>query len=87
MSSESPHAEEREQKLDKQEEISDESLAGDDEKALPPEQDKDVEAAPATEEKPAPPIGLGPVPDGGAKAWMQVLGSWMLFFNTWGILK
>jgi len=26
----------------------------------------------------------GPVPNGGTKAWMQVFGSWMLFFNTWG---
>jgi hypothetical protein len=26
-------------------------------------------------------------PDGGLKAWLQVLGSWMLFFNTWGILN
>ena len=23
-------------------------------------------------------------PNGGAKAWLQVLGSWMLIFNTWG---
>lgn len=22
-------------------------------------------------------------PDGGLKAWMQVLGSWFLFFNSW----
>ncbi|KAL8727590.1 MAG: hypothetical protein Q9181_005662, partial [Wetmoreana brouardii] len=28
-----------------------------------------------------------PVPDGGTQAWLQVLGSWMLFFNTWGILN
>ncbi|KAH4055415.1 hypothetical protein HBI37_021500 [Parastagonospora nodorum] len=26
-------------------------------------------------------------PNGGLKAWLQVLGSWMLFFNTWGILN
>lgn len=25
----------------------------------------------------------GPVPNGGIKAWIQVLSSWMLFFNTW----
>ena len=31
--------------------------------------------------------GPGPPPNGGAAAWMQVLGAWMLFFNTWGILK
>ncbi|CAI6237683.1 unnamed protein product [Periconia digitata] len=28
-----------------------------------------------------------PPPDGGTQAWLQVLGSWMLFFNTWGILN
>ncbi|CAK3884310.1 transporter MCH4 [Lecanosticta acicola] len=39
----------------------------------------------------APPVAAappgGPVPNGGSKAWLQVLGSWMLFFNTWGILN
>lgn len=25
----------------------------------------------------------GPIPNGGIKAWIQVLSSWMLFFNTW----
>ena len=48
-------------------------------------------AAPqSTEEKPeasqAPP-GPGPPPNGGLTAWMQVLGGFMLFFNTWGILN
>ncbi|KAI4242316.1 MAG: hypothetical protein L6R40_004045 [Gallowayella cf. fulva] len=28
-----------------------------------------------------------PVSYHGTKAWLQVLGSWMLFFNTWGILN
>lgn len=23
-------------------------------------------------------------PDGGLTAWLQVLGSWMMIFNTWG---
>lgn len=31
----------------------------------------------------ATPTGPGPVPDGGTQAWLQVLGGWMLFFNTW----
>lgn len=30
-----------------------------------------------------PKAGLQPVPDGGIQAWLQVLGSYMLFFNTW----
>ncbi|KAJ5092761.1 hypothetical protein N7456_008622, partial [Penicillium angulare] len=29
---------------------------------------------------------IEPPPDGGWKAWLQVLGSWMLIFNTWGIV-
>ena len=34
-------------------------------------------------------IGGGPPapPNGGALAWLNVLGSFMLFFNTWGILN
>ena len=27
------------------------------------------------------------VPNGGTKAWLQVLGSFFLFFNTWGMLR
>jgi hypothetical protein len=27
--------------------------------------------------------GIGPPPNGGAKAWIQVLGSFFLFFNSW----
>ena len=40
--------------------------------------------APAATSAPPPsgPPG-GPVPNGGTKAWLQVLCSWMLFFNTW----
>ncbi|SMR51491.1 unnamed protein product [Zymoseptoria tritici ST99CH_3D1] len=33
------------------------------------------------------PPGPGPVPNGGLQAWLQVLGSFMLFFNTWGVLN
>ena len=25
----------------------------------------------------------GPPPNGGLVAWLQILGGWMLFFNTW----
>lgn len=27
------------------------------------------------------------IPNGGTKAWLQVLGAWVLFFNSWGISK
>ncbi|RTE82241.1 hypothetical protein BHE90_003237 [Fusarium euwallaceae] len=30
---------------------------------------------------------LNPPPNGGLKAWLNVLGSFMLSFNTWGILN
>ncbi|GIK04410.1 hypothetical protein Aspvir_008493 [Aspergillus viridinutans] len=43
-----------------------------------------VQETPA-EEKPAP--GPSPAPNGGALAWLNVLGSFMLYFNTWGILN
>ncbi|KAL1851184.1 hypothetical protein Plec18170_006508 [Paecilomyces lecythidis] len=36
-------------------------------------------------EKPA--AGPGPVPNGGLVAWLHVLGGFILFFNTWGILN
>ncbi|KAK4545574.1 hypothetical protein LTR36_002924 [Oleoguttula mirabilis] len=48
-----------------------------------------VEAAALAEAKPTGSPGPpgGPVPNGGTQAWLQVLGSWILFFNTWGILN
>ena len=27
------------------------------------------------------------IPDGGLVAWLQVLGSFMIFFNTWGVVN
>ena len=74
---------------EEKDETSNESLAGDEENALPSEKEKDVEyPSPPDEQKPAPPPSndSGP-PNGGKKAWLQVLGAWMLFFNTWGVLK
>ena len=35
---------------------------------------------PVVEEKP---VGPGLPPNGGAKAWRQVVGAWFLMFNTW----
>jgi hypothetical protein len=42
------------------------------------------EVAPAVPKAPPSP---GPVPNGGLQAWLQVLGAWILFFNTWGVLN
>lgn len=56
------------------------------EKDSPPQQDEPTEAAAKAEADVAGPpkhqLG-GPPPNGGTQAWLQVLGSWMLFFNTW----
>ncbi|KAF2162590.1 hypothetical protein M409DRAFT_69147 [Zasmidium cellare ATCC 36951] len=41
----------------------------------------------AVEEKPVSPLVEPQCPDGGLQAWLQVLGSWMMIFNTWGILN
>ena len=38
---------------------------------------KDVSAAPV----------LAPAPNSGLHAWLNVLGAFMVFFNTWGILN
>lgn len=37
--------------------------------------------------EPAKPTGPPPPPNGGLVAWLHVLGGFMLFFNTWGILN
>ncbi|KXT10577.1 hypothetical protein AC579_9171 [Pseudocercospora musae] len=36
--------------------------------------------------RPSGPPG-GPPPDGGITAWLQVLGGYFLFFNTWGLIN
>lgn len=45
----------------------------------------DVEAPSPETQKPV--GGLPPPPNGGTSAWLHVLGGFMLFFNTWGILN
>lgn len=67
---------------------------GDEEKDVgPPASDHDqtdVERQDSPAEKqPQPPTAAqqeGP-PNGGTLAWLQVVGAWCLFFNTWGILN
>ncbi|CEJ94781.1 hypothetical protein VHEMI10293 [[Torrubiella] hemipterigena] len=41
--------------------------------------------SPEVETKPANP--MGDIPNGGTMAWLHVLGAFMLYFNTWGILN
>ena len=49
--------------------------------ALPVEPDTPVDI----EEKRIVPVTLQPVvvPDGGLRAWLQVFGCWLVFFNVW----
>lgn len=75
------------------------SLSADEERALPsadserhhsPNDENDAREPSLAEKPAAPPSpgpGPGPPPNGGTQAWLQVLGGFMLFFNTWGILK
>ncbi|KAJ5964481.1 uncharacterized protein N7479_004357 [Penicillium vulpinum] len=53
------------------------------ESSLPEEATTPQEAIP--QEKPT--VGPSPPPNGGTLAWLNVLGSFMLYFNTWGILN
>lgn len=39
------------------------------------------------EKPPGPPPGIPPPPNGGTMAWLQVLGSFFLNVNTWGLLN
>ena len=76
--------------FDDKDEKSNDSPIDDEENALPSEQEKDAEAAFSHEESDSPPFidsDPGPVPNGGLWAWLQVLGGFMLFFNTFGVLK
>ena len=76
------------QKLDKEgnDATSNDSLPADETS----QQQRDAEAPNEADEEKVPEkpqAGPGPPPNGGLTAWLQVLGGWMLFFNTWGILK
>ena len=78
--------------LDDKEEKSNDSSLADEENSRPDdhEGEHDVEDATEADEKSAAPPKSndpGPPPNGGLKAWLQVLGGFMLFFNTWGVLK
>ncbi|KAI4186836.1 MAG: hypothetical protein L6R41_003221 [Letrouitia leprolyta] len=57
---------------------------------LPPSQEKNVDIKNSpTRKVPVKPMPSGPslAPDGGLQAWLQVLGAFMLWFNSWGILN
>lgn len=51
-----------------------------------PPKDFDSLESPPPKAPPKGPPG-GPPPDGGTTAWLQVLGGFFLFFNTWGLIN
>lgn len=54
----------------------------------PDEKHGGPQAQPDTEALAKPPTSsAGPPPNGGLQAWLHVLGAFMLWFNTWGILN
>lgn len=48
-------------------------------------QDENMPSQKSAARPPGPPSG--PPPDGGTTAWLQVLGGYFLFFNTWGLIN
>lgn len=42
--------------------------------------------ASGSQRSPTPPI-IGPIPNGGVEAWLQVLGSWATLVATWGLVN
>ena len=58
------------------------AFSGPDEKHVGPQAQPDIEAL----AKP-PTSSAAPPPNGGLQAWLHVLGAFMLWFNTWGILN
>ena len=77
--------------FEKEDDKSSRSLPDDEENALQSSEKQNVEgSAPKDEEKATPQPGtkaVDEIPNGGLVAWLQVVGSFMLFFNTFGILK
>ncbi|KAK1996487.1 major facilitator superfamily transporter [Colletotrichum falcatum] len=49
--------------------------------------DPETRAAAGTAQPPSTTPAPGPVPDGGLEAWLQVLGSWVILAQTWGLVN
>lgn len=50
---------------------------------MPPDGEKGQATPPASDGEPAQEVAAELVMDQGVVAWLQVLGSWILFANTW----
>lgn len=77
--------------LDDKDDRSSRSSPGDEESVLPSREERTVEEPVSKDEENSQPKpeanGSNAIPNGGLQAWLQVLGSFMLFFNTFGVLK
>jgi MFS family permease len=49
--------------------------------------EKEPPSQPSNPPQSGPPNPHGAIPNGGLQAWLHVVGGFMLFFNTWGILN
>lgn len=63
------------------------SVPDDEENVLPSGEKSDEGPSNAKEPNQSEAKNEDMIPNGGMQAWLQVLGSFMLFFNTFGILK
>ena len=63
------------------------STGNDEENALQSGEKQDDESPNAKDVEQSAAKNEDVIPNGGTQAWLQVLGSFMLFFNTFGILK
>ena len=77
--------------FDEKDDTSSRSGPRDEEHALQSGKADDVERPASKDriepEQPSQAKDTDPPPNGGLTAWLQVVGSFMLFFNTFGILK
>ena len=82
---------EKSTEFDDKDDGSSRSLPDDEENALQFGPKEDVERSGSKDERTTEPQpeakDVDEIPNGGLNAWLQVLGSFMLFFNTFGILK
>jgi hypothetical protein len=82
---------EKSRELDDKDDKSSRSSPDDEENVLPSGEQRNVEEPASKDEEksiPKPEANdRNAIPNGGLDAWLQVLGGFMLFFNTFGVLK
>jgi hypothetical protein len=85
------HEPEKSRDFDDKDGTSSRSSPDDEESVLPSGEQRNVEEQASKDEENSEPKPEAndrtAIPNGGLKAWLQVLGGFMLFFNTFGVLK